>query len=317
MSLAAITPSPRARELAAATGKDAGAGRGDPVGVARGAALPARADHRRAPPGHGPRERRRSISPTCPHDERRASGCCCCRRDPDASSAALAGRAAGALRRAACRGGQRQRRARLAQRRRRAGARRRRPAGAARPARQAGSAKAGALKVTQVGLADEIASAAELLMGEADEGRPAVLVRGLAWQGRGAAGGGARARAARRICSGERGHQRGGAVRRHRRRQARARPLPRAACRTRLMVVVQHRRRLRASRAQHLAGSGHRPLHARRDRQSRDRLGPRGRDLELHGRRWSSSAARPGSASAMPTSRPTSSARAASRPATA
>jgi coenzyme F420-0:L-glutamate ligase/coenzyme F420-1:gamma-L-glutamate ligase len=40
-----------------------------------------------------------------------------------------------------------------------------------------------ALKVTQVGLADEIASAAELLMGEADEGQPAVLVRGLEWQG--------------------------------------------------------------------------------------------------------------------------------------
>ena len=39
------------------------------------------------------------------------------------------------------------------------------------------------LEVTQVGLADEIASAAELLMGEADEGRPAVLVRGLAWHG--------------------------------------------------------------------------------------------------------------------------------------
>jgi coenzyme F420-0:L-glutamate ligase/coenzyme F420-1:gamma-L-glutamate ligase len=38
------------------------------------------------------------------------------------------------------------------------------------------------LEVTQVGLADEIASAAELLMGEADEGRPAVLVRGLSWQ---------------------------------------------------------------------------------------------------------------------------------------
>jgi coenzyme F420-0:L-glutamate ligase / coenzyme F420-1:gamma-L-glutamate ligase len=40
-----------------------------------------------------------------------------------------------------------------------------------------------ALEVTQVGLADEIASAAQLLMGEADEGRPAVLVRGLEWQG--------------------------------------------------------------------------------------------------------------------------------------
>ncbi len=40
-----------------------------------------------------------------------------------------------------------------------------------------------ALEVTQVGLADEIASAAELLMGEAAEGRPAVLVRGLSPEG--------------------------------------------------------------------------------------------------------------------------------------
>jgi coenzyme F420-0:L-glutamate ligase/coenzyme F420-1:gamma-L-glutamate ligase len=40
-----------------------------------------------------------------------------------------------------------------------------------------------ALQVTQVGLADEVASAAQLLMGEAAEGRPAVLVRGLAWHG--------------------------------------------------------------------------------------------------------------------------------------
>jgi coenzyme F420-0:L-glutamate ligase / coenzyme F420-1:gamma-L-glutamate ligase len=39
------------------------------------------------------------------------------------------------------------------------------------------------LAVTQVGLADQIAAAAELLMGEADEGRPAVLVRGLALDG--------------------------------------------------------------------------------------------------------------------------------------
>jgi coenzyme F420-0:L-glutamate ligase/coenzyme F420-1:gamma-L-glutamate ligase len=38
------------------------------------------------------------------------------------------------------------------------------------------------LEVTQVALADEIASAAELLMGEADEGRPAVLVRGVRWR---------------------------------------------------------------------------------------------------------------------------------------
>ena len=38
-----------------------------------------------------------------------------------------------------------------------------------------------ALKVTQIALADEIAAAASLLMGQAAEGRPAVLVRGLAW----------------------------------------------------------------------------------------------------------------------------------------
>jgi coenzyme F420-0:L-glutamate ligase/coenzyme F420-1:gamma-L-glutamate ligase len=40
------------------------------------------------------------------------------------------------------------------------------------------------LAVTDVGLADEIASAAELLMGEADEGQPAVLVSGLRLYGR-------------------------------------------------------------------------------------------------------------------------------------
>jgi coenzyme F420-0:L-glutamate ligase / coenzyme F420-1:gamma-L-glutamate ligase len=39
------------------------------------------------------------------------------------------------------------------------------------------------LRVTQTGFADEIAGAASLLMGQADEGMPAVLVRGLAWSG--------------------------------------------------------------------------------------------------------------------------------------
>lgn len=38
-----------------------------------------------------------------------------------------------------------------------------------------------ALRVTQTGFADEIASAASLLMGQADEARPMVLLRGLAW----------------------------------------------------------------------------------------------------------------------------------------
>ena len=37
------------------------------------------------------------------------------------------------------------------------------------------------LRVTTVGFADQVASAAELLMGEGAEGRPAVLLRGLSW----------------------------------------------------------------------------------------------------------------------------------------
>jgi coenzyme F420-0:L-glutamate ligase/coenzyme F420-1:gamma-L-glutamate ligase len=37
------------------------------------------------------------------------------------------------------------------------------------------------LRVTEVGFADEIAAAASLLMGQADEALPAVLVRGLVW----------------------------------------------------------------------------------------------------------------------------------------
>jgi coenzyme F420-0:L-glutamate ligase / coenzyme F420-1:gamma-L-glutamate ligase len=40
-----------------------------------------------------------------------------------------------------------------------------------------------ALRVTQTGFADEIAGAASLVMGQADEARPAVLLRGLAWAG--------------------------------------------------------------------------------------------------------------------------------------
>src|SRR6185437_2134080 len=38
-----------------------------------------------------------------------------------------------------------------------------------------------ALRVTETGLADEIAAAASLLMGQADESQPAIVVRGLAW----------------------------------------------------------------------------------------------------------------------------------------
>lgn len=38
------------------------------------------------------------------------------------------------------------------------------------------------LEVTEIGFADQIASAAHLVMGEADEGVPVVVVRGLDWQ---------------------------------------------------------------------------------------------------------------------------------------
>lgn len=37
------------------------------------------------------------------------------------------------------------------------------------------------LEITEVGLADELAAAASVLMGQAAEGRPAVLVRGASW----------------------------------------------------------------------------------------------------------------------------------------
>jgi coenzyme F420-0:L-glutamate ligase/coenzyme F420-1:gamma-L-glutamate ligase len=40
-----------------------------------------------------------------------------------------------------------------------------------------------ALEVTEVGFADAVAAAAVLVMGEAAEGRPAALVRGLRWEG--------------------------------------------------------------------------------------------------------------------------------------
>jgi len=37
------------------------------------------------------------------------------------------------------------------------------------------------LRATQTGFADEVASAASLLMGQSDEARPVILVRGLTW----------------------------------------------------------------------------------------------------------------------------------------
>jgi coenzyme F420-0:L-glutamate ligase/coenzyme F420-1:gamma-L-glutamate ligase len=37
------------------------------------------------------------------------------------------------------------------------------------------------LRATEIGFADEVAAAASLVMGQADEGVPVVLVRGLTW----------------------------------------------------------------------------------------------------------------------------------------
>jgi coenzyme F420-0:L-glutamate ligase / coenzyme F420-1:gamma-L-glutamate ligase len=45
------------------------------------------------------------------------------------------------------------------------------------------------LRVTETGFADEIASAASLIMGQADEAQPVVLVRGLSWTGAATPGG--------------------------------------------------------------------------------------------------------------------------------
>ena len=38
------------------------------------------------------------------------------------------------------------------------------------------------MEVTSVAVADELAAAASVLMGQADEGAPVVLIRGLDWQ---------------------------------------------------------------------------------------------------------------------------------------
>ena len=63
------------------------------------------------------------------------------------------------------------------------GTRRRRPARAAGSRGDAGFVR-GKLRTTEVGLADEIAVAASLLMGQAGEGTPGVLLRGLQARGR-------------------------------------------------------------------------------------------------------------------------------------
>ena len=69
----------------------------------------------------------------------------------------------------------------MAQRHGRRRDRRRRAAGLAGSARRGPTCSADRCEVTEIGFADEIAAAASLLMGQAAEARPVVLVRGLAW----------------------------------------------------------------------------------------------------------------------------------------
>ena len=76
---------------------------------------------------------------------------------------------------------------------------------------------------------------------------------------------------------------RGRAVRRHRRRQARARAEPRRGG-SRSPGGGQYRRRLRASGPIDLARSRHHHVRARRPRRPATGLGPARRDLDLHGR---------------------------------
>ena len=191
-------------------------------------------------------------------------------RDPDGSAAALAARL-GCPRRHL-----RQLRPGLAARHRRRRDRRRRPARALGPARPAGSVRPHAA-------------------GQHQRLRRRDRRRRLPAAGpgrRGAAGGaGPRPRLGRpaqpcrradppgrpRTCSDD--HR---ALGRHRRRQAGARPQPGAAARG-AADRRQYRRRLRASRPQHLPRYRHADLCAGRARQYRAGLGPARRDLVLHG----------------------------------
>ena len=185
VSLADVTPSPRARARGG-HGQGRRPGRGDPVGVTRGPALPAGliiAEHRLGmvlanagvDQSNVPRRTSRACC-RCPRIPMRAARCA----PPWRALRALAVVVSDSV-------------GRMAPRRRRAGDR---PGPALLDLRGRRDLEGRALEVTQVGLADEIASAAQLLMGEADEGRPAVLVRG--WRGKVRRAAAALARAASR-----------------------------------------------------------------------------------------------------------------------
>ena len=134
------------------------------------------------------------------------------------------------------------------------------------------------MRVTEVAVADQIASAASLLMGEANEGLPAVHVRG-----RDVARGHARrprwSDRKKWTCSDD--WISAGSLRRHWWREVGPRAFS-IARRRRSHGPRQHRRRLRASRPQDLARHRYRAVHAGRPFGSGARMGSRGRDVELH-----------------------------------
>ena len=144
------------------------------------------------------------------------------------------------------------------------------------------------MQVTEIAVADEIAAGASLLMGQAAEGLPVVVVRGAEVRCGGASGIGAgapartghvpmsaqqttslRGKPVVALCGGVGGAKLALGL---------ERPDRRGPDRHR-----QHRRRFRASRPARLARHRHRALHARRAQRSRARLGTRGRKLEFHG----------------------------------
>ncbi|MEJ0071277.1 MAG: coenzyme F420-0:L-glutamate ligase [Pseudomonadota bacterium] len=115
----------------------------------------------------------------------RTTACCCCPRIPTARHRRWAKRSSGG--RSVGRGDhQRQSRPGLAQRH--GGARRWAPAACRRWSILRGRPdlfNRARSRPPRSGFADEIAAAASLLMGQADEGRPIVLMRGLAAERRG------------------------------------------------------------------------------------------------------------------------------------
>ena len=168
------------------------------------------------------------------------------------------------------------------------------------------------LRVTQTGFADEIASAASLVMGQADEARPAVLVRGLSW----AEPPGTRHRFDPRGGRGpvpvSRSHSEkalvvalSGGIGGAKLALGLSRVMPPAD----LVVVGQYRRRFRAPRPGDLARSRHHHVYACRPRRTRNAAGAGARRPGPSWLRSRRSAETPGSNSATATSPPMSSAR--------